>query len=127
MTDRVTVTDAIPGKTVLLNRAAPVDSTVNSRSSQPPRDTTGQEAQVSVEAADYTARELAALMEGLNRALNVFDIEATYYVYDSTSLKVIQIRYAQDHELIRQVPTQEFLEHARTLHELIGLLFDEKA
>ena len=66
-------------------------------------------------------------MEELNQALNIFDIEAIYYVDDSTSLKVIQIRDAQNHELIRQMPTQEFLEHARTLHELIGLLFDEKA
>ena len=28
--------------------------------------------------------------------------------------------------LIRQVPSQDFLEHARTLHEIMGLLFDKR-
>ena len=58
-----------------------------------------------------------------DRMLEVYDIKATYYVDKITDRKVVQIRDARNDRLIRQVPSQDFLEHARTLHELMGLLF----
>ncbi len=79
-----------------------------------------------VETESLSEAASTALMKELNRVLEVYDIDATYYVDKTTDRKVVQIRDARNGRLIRQVPSQDFLEHARTLHELMGLLFDKK-
>lgn len=83
-------------------------------------------ARTTVESENISEVDSATLMKELNRVLEVYDIDATYYVDKTTDRKVVQIKDARNGRLIRQVPSQDFLEHARTLHELMGLLFDKR-
>lgn len=128
MTDGVIQTDAIRAGAALKAFRPPeiFPERIKTLKSEAREPDSRPETEATPEKSDRPDKQ-AEMIRDLKRSLSVFDIEAEYYVDKSTNMKVIRIRDAQNQELIRQVPTEEFLEHARTMHKLVGLLFDEKA
>jgi uncharacterized FlaG/YvyC family protein len=131
MTDRLTPVDSLVTSVAAARSVRPAGAEL-SRRADALDDTTEQAKETrgdrtaAVETERLSGADSAALMKELNRVLEVYDIEATYYVDKTTDCKVVQIKDARNGRLIRQVPSQDFLEHTRTLHELMGLLFDEQ-
>jgi len=130
MTDRVSPTESlVTGTAARMVRAAGAEV---SRRADPRNGTTDQQkeasgAQGAKSAAKQNAEnDPAELVDELNRSLEVFNLEARYYIDESTESRVVQIMDARSKRLIRQIPSQEFLDNARTLRELMGLLFDKK-
>ncbi|MCE5273324.1 flagellar protein FlaG [bacterium] len=129
MTDRVIPTESlVTGAASSMARSASAEV---SRRADPRNGATEQLTEAAgnqAPAAEKLSEEdSSALLQELNRLLEVYDLEARYYIDESTERRVVQIKDARSKRLIRQVPSQDFLDNARTLHELMGLLFDKKA
>ena len=75
---------------------------------------------------DLSAKESRHLMETLNELFKVFNVEAHYFIDPGTEIQTVQLRDIETQELIRQIPSEEFLITVSRTRDIIGLLFDTK-
>ncbi len=67
------------------------------------------------------------MIENLNEMLGIHNVEARFFIDSRADRRVVQLREKPSDELIRQVPTEEFLSRVVQTKEYIGLVFDKKA
>ncbi|RLB13269.1 MAG: hypothetical protein DRG82_15980 [Deltaproteobacteria bacterium] len=76
--------------------------------------------------AALSPEEMTTLLDTLNEIISIFSVEARYFVDPRTEMQVVQLRDSETKELIRQIPSEEFLTRISRTRDLIGLLFDQK-
>ncbi|MEA2063922.1 MAG: flagellar protein FlaG [Gemmatimonadota bacterium] len=67
------------------------------------------------------------LLKNINTILDVFDVRADQLVDPETHLKVIQLKEQTTGTIIRQVPSEEFLQRVLENRKDIGRMIDKKA
>ena len=66
------------------------------------------------------------LVETLNQILGLFEVEARYFIDPKTNRQVVQLKDKATDNLIRQVPSEDFLSRVTKTRNFIGLIFDQK-
>ena len=66
------------------------------------------------------------LVETLNQILGLFEVEARYFIDPKTNRQVVQLKDKATDNLIRQVPSEDFLSRITKTRNFIGLIFDKK-
>ena len=66
------------------------------------------------------------LVETLNQILGLFEVEARYFIDPKTNRQVVQLKDKTTDNLIRQVPSEDFLSRVTKTRNFIGLIFDQK-
>jgi len=66
------------------------------------------------------------LVETLNQILGLFEVEARYFIDPKTNRQVVQLKDKTTDNLIRQVPSEDFLSRVTKTRNFIGLVFDRK-
>lgn len=67
------------------------------------------------------------VLKFLNESSALFNLSLRFQVHDQTSKIVVSVTNADTEEVIRQIPTQEVLDLAERLNDLVGVLFNETA
>lgn len=72
-----------------------------------------------------TQVELEAVIERLNEALNNRNQSISFQVDSSTGLDIIRVINQNTGELIRQLPSPQFLAAIENMDTMLGLIFNE--
>ena len=78
-------------------------------------------------ASMVTIEKPRLMIENLNELLSIHNVEARFFVDSRTERRVVRLHEEPSKEIIRQVPTQEFLSRVAQTRQYIGLIFDKKA
>ncbi len=62
-----------------------------------------------------------------NNVEMIHKVGLNFSLHDSTGKTMIKVMDRNTDELIREIPTEEFLDFAAKMDEFVGLLFDKKA
>ncbi len=109
-----------PSPTISTTRKAPVsnaDMTLSSVSNLEPKADNKSEAEEQIKQA---VQKIQGVVDNLAQSL-LFSID------EETGKTIIKVMDAHTEEIIRQIPTEEAIEIARTLDKAQGLLFNGKA
>ena len=74
-----------------------------------------------------TTEQMKQAMEAVNRALESLGGSVQFTVDKETGKTVVRVIDTATHELIRQIPSEEMLQIARSLDRLQGLLIRQRA
>jgi len=66
------------------------------------------------------------MLENINEILGIHNVQARFFVDSRTDRRVARLHEKPSNKIIRQVPTQEFLERVAHTRKYIGLVFDKK-
>ncbi|MFN7087318.1 MAG: flagellar protein FlaG [Burkholderiales bacterium] len=78
-------------------------------------------------AQEITMEQMKKAMEAVNRALESVGGSVQFTVDKETGKTVVRVIDTATHELIRQIPSEEMLQIARSLDRLQGLLIHQRA
>ena len=78
-------------------------------------------------ASAATIEKPGLMIENLNELLSIHNVETRFFVDSRTERRVVRLLEEPSKEIIRQVPTQEFLSRVAQTRQYIGLIFDKKA
>lgn len=90
---------------------------------------TGGAAATMSEAKERAAVDKSALdqmVEGLNRALQAVDRRLQFLVHDTTGRIYVKVINQETEEVIREIPPEKILDLVGHIHQLVGLIIDEK-
>ena len=73
------------------------------------------------------ADELEGAVDDLNQRLESEEINVAFAVDENSGRVVVQIKDSKSGELIRQVPSEETLKFAHSVHKGVGTILDSKA
>ena len=73
------------------------------------------------------ADELETAVDDLNQRLESEEINVAFAVDENSGRVVVQIKDSKSGELIRQVPSEETLKFAHSVHKGVGTILDSKA
>lgn len=76
-------------------------------------------------AEKLSKEEITALVEELNKAMQMVGTTLAFYVDEHTKKTVVKVLDAQTHEVIRQIPPEQMLEISQKISELMGILVDQ--
>lgn len=77
-------------------------------------------------AAAVTIAKPKLMLENLNEMLGIYNVQARFFVDSQTERRVVRLHEKPSNEMVRQVPTKEFLSRVSQTREYIGLVFDKK-
>ena len=107
------------------------------RFTPPPADTAdngvvqlfSQEKKPASEQGTGSAEQVSAMVEDLQASLQMLQQKNTqlnFSVHEKTDRVMVQITDQSTGDLIREIPSEEFLDMAAKLQEMVGLMFDAK-
>jgi flagellar protein FlaG len=76
---------------------------------------------------ELTEEDVKKISEFLNSSSSVFNLSIRFKVAEESDKIVISVFDKETDELIRQIPSQEILDLASRLNEMVGVLFNETA
>ncbi|MCX7984307.1 MAG: flagellar protein FlaG [Bacteroidetes bacterium] len=79
----------------------------------------------SVATKQLRKEELAAVVEELNKAMQVVGTTLAFTIDEHTKKTVVKVLNAQTGEVIRQIPPEEMLKVSQRIAELMGILIDQ--
>lgn len=66
------------------------------------------------------------IVDGLNQALKAADKRLQFLVHETTGCIYVKVINQETEEVIREIPPEKILDLVGHIHELVGLLVDEK-
>jgi flagellar protein FlaG len=88
-----------------------------------------QEKKPASEQATGSAEQVSAMVEDLQASLEILQQKNTqlnFSVHEKTDRVMVQITDQSTGDVIREIPSEEFLDMAAKLQEMVGLMFDAK-
>lgn len=79
------------------------------------------------EEKELEREDVDKVLEFLNDSSTLFNLSLRFKIHDESSKIVVSVTNADTDEVIRQIPTQEVLDLAERLNEMVGVLFNETA
>jgi flagellar protein FlaG len=71
-------------------------------------------------------QEVKNAVEDLNNALNELNVQRKFSVEKELNQVVVKVLDTSNNEVIRQIPSEEAINLAKNIKEMVGLLFDSK-
>ncbi|MCF8076174.1 MAG: flagellar protein FlaG [Desulfotignum sp.] len=88
-----------------------------------------QEKKPASEQATGSAEQVSAMVEDLQASLEMLQQKNTqlnFSVHEKTDRVMVRITDQSTGDVIREIPSEEFLDMAAKLQEMVGLMFDAK-
>lgn len=101
------------------NKISEKDKNKKIQSSENKKDSNYQGNQASKETLDR-------VIEEANDKYRLFNKEFSYDIHEKTNRVIVKIRDSQTDEIIKEIPSEESLDLAAKIKEMVGLLVDEK-
>ena len=105
-----------------------------------PKDTMAGKSEENWKSADEKVREawqeqkeedttkLAEKIVDMQKSLDiVMDTELQFSIHEATGKEIITVTDSSSGELVREIPSKEFLDLAAKIEEMVGLIFDKTA
>lgn len=71
-------------------------------------------------------QDLEKVIEGLNKWIQTESTHLQFRLHDELNEYYVEVVNDQTNEVIRQIPSKKVLDIAAKMHEMVGLLVDEK-
>jgi len=78
-------------------------------------------------AEEPRAEDMDAMVEDIREMARMFEHELQFRIEEDLDRPVVEVKDAQNDEVIRQIPSEEMVELARNMERIRGILFDESA
>jgi flagellar protein FlaG len=88
-----------------------------------------QKPETETEKADHRADQVSAMVEDLQASLEMLQQKHTqlnFSVHEKTDRVMVRITDQGTGDVIREIPSEEFLDLAARLQEMVGLIFDTR-
>ena len=81
----------------------------------------------SEKAEEPRAEEMDAMVEDIREMARMFERDLEFRIEEDLDRPVVEVKDAQNDEVIRQIPSEQMVELARNMERIRGILFDESA
>ncbi len=76
--------------------------------------------------AENLREELAEKIDDMNSITRTINENLSFKLHDDTNRLMVQVIDVESQEIIKEMPPEEMLDLAAKIHEMVGLLIDEK-
>mgnify|MGYP000130043925 CR=1 FL=1 len=85
-----------------------------------------QEDQKKVAQGEMDKERLKGILDKLNRAFDLFDIQLRFKIHEETKSLIVRVVDVKNDKVIREIPPERILDIYAKMMEFLGLLFDER-